>query len=279
LPGAYDLFTEFGRARGTFKDPNVLGAFLVPALLYAFNQVMTERLQRATLWLAATPILLIGSLLSFSRGAWINLAVSLAVYACFSFTTVATHRQRLRLVFYMLLAVVFAVALLAAAQSVPQIADLMGTRASLEQSYDVGPSGRFGGQALAIELILAHPLGIGALEIARVHEVGDVHEVYLAMFLSAGWVGGALYLATVLLTLALGLRQVVSYRGGDGINAVLLAAFIGVVLEGVVIDTDHWRHFYLLMAMIWGTALAAPYQCHNASPSLYRQRAVSPQPA
>ena len=37
VPGTYDLFTEFGRARGTFKDPNVLGAFLVPALLYAFN--------------------------------------------------------------------------------------------------------------------------------------------------------------------------------------------------------------------------------------------------
>ena len=77
VPGAYDLFTEFGRARGTFKDPNVLGAFLVPALLYAFNEVMTGRLARAGLWLAVTPILLFGSLLSFSRGAWINLAVSL----------------------------------------------------------------------------------------------------------------------------------------------------------------------------------------------------------
>ena len=31
LPGARDLFApEFGRLRGTFKDPNVLGAFLVP---------------------------------------------------------------------------------------------------------------------------------------------------------------------------------------------------------------------------------------------------------
>jgi hypothetical protein len=26
-----------------------------------------------------------------------------------------------------------------------------------------------------------------------------------------------------------------------------------------VIDTDHWRHFYLFMAMIWGMSLAAPY--------------------
>src|SRR5690606_23552520 len=40
LPFAYDILTEFGRARGTFKDPNVLGAFLVPALLYAFNVIL-----------------------------------------------------------------------------------------------------------------------------------------------------------------------------------------------------------------------------------------------
>jgi hypothetical protein len=63
LPGAYDLFTEYGRARGTFKDANVLGAFLVPALLYAFNVVLTGRFARASLWMAAMPILLFGVLL------------------------------------------------------------------------------------------------------------------------------------------------------------------------------------------------------------------------
>ena len=126
LPGAYDLFTEFGRARGTFKDPNVLGAFLVPALLYAFNEVMNGRSARAGLWLSLTPILLLGTLLSFSRGAWINLAVSLVIYACFSFTTVSTHRLRLKLVIYVLLAAMCIVGLFAAAQSVPQIAELLG---------------------------------------------------------------------------------------------------------------------------------------------------------
>ena len=34
LPGAFDLFTEYGRARGTFKDANVLGPFLVPVLKF-----------------------------------------------------------------------------------------------------------------------------------------------------------------------------------------------------------------------------------------------------
>jgi hypothetical protein len=38
---------------------------------------------------------------------------------------------------------------------------------------------------------------------------------------------------------------------------VLVAAFIGMALEGVVIDSDHWRHFYLIMAMIWGMGLAS----------------------
>lgn len=260
LPGTYDLFTEFGRARGTFKDPNVLGAFLVPALLYAFNEVMNGRSARAALWLALTPILLLGTLLSFSRGAWINLAVSLVVYACFSFATVSTHRLRLKLIAYVLLAAMFIVGLLAAAQSVPQIAELLGTRTSLEQSYDVGPEGRFGGQIKALGLMLTHPLGIGALEFARVYDNEDVHQVYLSMFLNAGWIGGTLYLAMVLITLGLGLRQVVRDRGGEGLSAMLVAAFIGMAFEGVVIDTDHWRHFYLLMAVIWGMALAAPGQ-------------------
>jgi hypothetical protein len=44
-------------------------------------------------------------------------------------------------------------------------------------------------------------------------------------------------------------------RGGDGTSAVLCAAFIGMALEGLVIDSDHWRHFFLLMGMIWGAAL------------------------
>jgi hypothetical protein len=28
------------------------------------------------------------------------------------------------------------------------------------------------------------------------------------------------------------------------------------VLEGLVIDLDHWRHFYLLMALVWGLMLS-----------------------
>ncbi len=36
----------------------------------------------------------------------------------------------------------------------------------------------------------------------------DVHNVYLSMFLNAGWLGGFAYLAVVLATLAVGLAAV-----------------------------------------------------------------------
>ncbi|MBE3110785.1 MAG: O-antigen ligase family protein, partial [Acidobacteria bacterium] len=204
------------------------------------------------------PILLLATLLTFSRGAWINMVLSLGAYAFFIFATSPTNLRRLKLLVCIVLAGAVAVGILAAAQNVPQVAELMGERATLEQSYDVGPEGRFGGQQKAVGLIVSHPLGIGALEFARSYHPEDVHEVYLSMFLNGGWVGGTFYLALVLITLLLGLRTVIQDRSGSGLSTVLFAAFVGMALEGIVIDTDHWRHFYLLMAMIWGLALAEP---------------------
>src|SRR4030067_302226 len=75
---------------------------------------------------------------------------------------------------------------------------------------------------------------------------------------AAGVGGGVRDLAAVPLPLWLGWRQVVRDRGGNGMAAVLVAAFIGMAVEGLVIDSDHWRHFYIIMAMIWGMALAQP---------------------
>lgn len=256
IPALYEILTEFGRARGTFKDPNVLGAFLVPALLYTFNVVLNARFGRAIPWGLATAVLLFAILLSFSRGAWLNLFVALIAYSFFTFVIAATNRERVKLVFFMVVAGAFAVGLLAAAQSIPKVAELLGERATFEQSYDVGPEGRFGGQQKAAELVAENPLGIGALEFGRVYHHEDVHEVYLNMYLNTGWIGGTLYIFLVLATLAIGMKLVLRERGGDGIAAVIVAAFIGMALEGAVVDTDHWRHFYLIMAMIWGMALA-----------------------
>jgi hypothetical protein len=33
---------------------------------------------------------------------------------------------------------------------------------------------------------------------------------------------------------------------------ICYASFVPLAIEGIIIDTDHWRHFYLLLGLIWG---------------------------
>ena len=46
VPGGHDLLTLYDRARGTFKDPNVLGAFLILPALFALQNVVSDALRQ-----------------------------------------------------------------------------------------------------------------------------------------------------------------------------------------------------------------------------------------
>jgi len=37
----------------------------------------------------------------------------------------------------------------------------------------------------------------------------------------------------------------------------IFAAFLGTVGESFIIDTDHWRHFWLMLGAMWGMFAAA----------------------
>src|SRR5436305_11674283 len=45
IPGGHDLLTLYGRARGTFKDPNVLGAFLILPALFVLQKIVSDRVR------------------------------------------------------------------------------------------------------------------------------------------------------------------------------------------------------------------------------------------
>ena len=80
VPGA-EVLAEGGRARALFQDPNVFGPFLIPALLIVCEEILRPRLLSARLPTKAliAAILALGVLFSYSRGAWLNLAVALIV--------------------------------------------------------------------------------------------------------------------------------------------------------------------------------------------------------
>jgi hypothetical protein len=125
-------------------------------------------------------------------------------------------------------------------------------RAKAVQSYDVG---RFSLQQLALTSILEHPNGLGPIGFGLIYG-GQQHNVYMQCFLVYGWLGGSVYLATVLLTFFIGLRAALVSTPWQTYLVGAYAAFVGDAFEGLIVDTDHWRHFFLLLGMVWGLTVA-----------------------
>lgn len=255
LAGAHELMTRYGRASGLFKDPNVYGPFLAPALIYALSRLSGASLRHAIWLLAVLLVVGLAMLLSFSRGAWFNLGAAVMIYGVLHVLTVRSHRARLKSMTLAIAGGAVAAMLVLIALQFDKVADLAAERASLDQSYDHGPEGRFGGQQKAIGLALANPLGIGAQQFAPHYHHEEPHNVYLAMLLNAGWVGGLVFIALVAVTGLAGLRHAFVRTATQPVFLVVYACFIAHALEGFIIDLDHWRHFYLLVALVWGLML------------------------
>jgi hypothetical protein len=256
VPQLTDLLTEFGRARGTFKDPNVYGAFVVPALVYCLYLGFNGRGRSAVLALAVTGFLLMGALLSFSRGAWSNAAVSIVLFALLSFATSRSNALRVRIIGLVVAAGLAGSLVLGLALQSPAVSQLLFERAQVEQSYDALPNGRFAGHEIAKSLIASHPLGIGPLQFGGHYHQEDVHEVYLNVLLGHGWLGGGAYIIVVALTMVIGCVTALRSGPTQGLALAALSAYSGTVGEGFIVDTDHWRHFFVLMSILWGIYLA-----------------------
>lgn len=257
VPSTYEVFTNYGRARGTFKDPNVYSAALVPALTYCAWVMLREATGRASIAaLAALPIA-VGLLISFSRGAWISAALSLAIVVWILFVRSRRSSDFRRMGWVASIGAAGLLLAIVAALQVDQVRSLLQERANMDQSYDQGPEGRFGGQQKARRLILENPFGIGTHTFRDVYHHEEPHNVYLSMFLNAGWIGGLLYLGSVLVTVWTGLRLAMRNGALQGPLVVASASFASVAFEGGIIDSDHWRHFFLMMACVWGLADAA----------------------
>lgn len=257
FPGAYDIFTLYGRVSGTFKDPNVFGASLVLPSIYLMHLLLAPRSWKVKApALCALMLLVIGILLSFSRGAWFGLAAATTILAYVSVVMAQSAAQRMKLIAGLGGAVVIGAVLIGVALQFDAVSSLLSERASLTQSYDEGPEGRFGGQVKARALILSHPFGLGAQQFDGFYHLEEAHNVYLSMFMNAGWLGGGVFALLVAGTVVFGARHALRRSETQGLYVVVFAAFVAHAFEGFVIDLDHWRHFHLLMALNWGLMLS-----------------------
>jgi hypothetical protein len=249
-----DIFLANDRVSATFKDPNVYGPFLIFPLLLLLISQMTRGLR--ILDLAIMTFLFGGLLLSFSRGAWAHFAVSAAVAVLLLFVAAPEPRMRRRILLFSIAALLAMMLFVIALMLIPTVHDLFIERAKVIQPYDVGPGGRFWEQKLALSVILDHPDGIGPFEFFRVYGTQQ-HDVYMQGFLVYGWVGGVAYFTLVMVTLAIGLRATLIATPWQAYLIAAYAAFVGEAFEGFIVDTDHWRHFFLLLGLTWGLTAAS----------------------
>src|ERR1700753_1837672 len=108
VPGGHDLLTLYERARGTFKDPNVLGAFLILPALFVLQNVVTARFGKALRNAIAFGIMSLAILLAFSRAAWGGLILTAAFMLALMVLTSKSRSERSRIVIVTLVAVVTA---------------------------------------------------------------------------------------------------------------------------------------------------------------------------
>lgn len=259
FPGA-DKFTLYDRASGAFADPNVYGPFLVLPAIWLFHRLLTGNPLLLPVTAGAFVLIVAAIFFSFSRGAWGLFAMSAVLLMIALFLRSQSSLFRLRLALMAVLAISILVAAILVALQLPGVADFFAMRARLVQEYDGGHLGRFARFGIGFRMAMEHPLGIGPLNFGRM--LGeDTHNIWLKTLMDYGWLGFASFLTMVLWTIVGGFRILFRERPWQPYLLCAYVVFLGHLGLGTVIDMDHWRHFYLLIGLIWGAmALEQRYQ-------------------
>jgi O-antigen ligase len=143
------------------------------------------------------------------------------------------------------------VAIIAAAVAATGSGDFLAERAR-PQTYDTD---RFSGQRAGLRPAAEYPFGAGPGQFESVAHI-SAHSTYARALGEQGYPGLVTLIALLGFTLIAGLRNAVAGRATHGIgSASLLAAWCGLLANSAVIDTLHWRHLWVVAALIWAATL------------------------
>jgi hypothetical protein len=249
LPLSGRVNAEHLRLRGFFKDPNVFGPFCVFIALLILSELVEPRLikGRRTLKLVSLVIMALGVLFASSRAAWLNAAISIVVMTIAYSLRRGGSRKAVPILVTLVLITAVGSTTLAASGS----AGFLSSRAHI-QTYDTE---RFSAQEKGIQIAENYPLGVGPGQFE--HTVGiSAHEAFVRVLAEQGVLGLMVMLGIMISTLGLAARNVALGQDTFGIGSVpLLAAWCGILANGAFVDTLHWRHFWLAIALIWAGAM------------------------
>lgn len=240
IPG-HEFFMKYDRVTGLFKDPNVYGPFLVPAVVIALHHMVTTK-RKNMLWGSAFIILNIAVLLSFSRAAWANCVIS-----CFFYVLVPYRESFKKKMIVLLSILILIVPMIGYVITRPDVNHLFTDRFGMK-AYD---EDRFGTQLKALMQVLETPIGIGPGQSELVYDYAT-HSLYVRVITEYGIAGFIFFAIFILLTVFRAFAKCCS-RGSPlrPYFIVFFACLIGILFNSFFIDTLHWRHFWFLLALPW----------------------------
>ena len=245
FPGSSALMFDTQRTQAFFKDPNVFGPFLVPPLIIVLEDLVRPRLLG---WSArrcgvVALILALGVLFSYSRAAILNFGLGAVTLFGVYLWRRRGRAAALKLGVAAALCGVAGLSVLAATNSLT----FFESRSHL-QSYD---HNRFATQGAGFEQASVHLFGHGPGQVGG-NLPQATHSIYARVAYEQGYIGLALIIAIFLATLVAAVRF--AKRDGDisGLGSgALLGAWVGLLANSLFIDTLHWRHLWIIAALIW----------------------------
>jgi hypothetical protein len=251
LPSPFQLQIMPGRATGLFKDPNVFSTFLVFPLVLMLQKMMTGDTKHPVLLLPCFCITLLALFLSFSRGAWMNVLLALTFMTLMTYKDIGSNRLRLRILLYVSFMFLIAVVAFSILMSIPAIQQMFETRFQLIQSYDGGETGRFGNQLRSLPDLITKPFGYGPFNFGKIYGQAP-HNTFVNAFACYGWLGGIVYFGMIVTSIYIGFKTAMARAPWQMASIATFACLLSVILQGIQIDTEHWRHFYWMLGMMWG---------------------------
>ena len=239
-----------GGVTGFMKDKNVLGVLQVLALvaLWTFTRWRSPVAGRAVeghavpgravaRWPEAVMLGVLGTaigltiLMSLSRTAWAGLLLAMLLLLLVGLNP--GDRSRLAVALVVLVVTSGAVVILRS-----DLGQALAARLAI-RAYDL--QGRFPMYLRALTTGLGHPFGVGPAYFERTFAF-SVHNVYLRVFAENGWVSLVSYLAMLSQ-----MAWIVWRKRRDPLGLTLGVGLAVLFLSGLVIDTLHWRFFWVLL--------------------------------
>jgi hypothetical protein len=248
-------WTDWGRAKAPFKDPNVLGSYMVPGILYFTQRLLLARWRFLLVTIVGLLLCSTALFVSFSRGAWAATAFALALLAIFTVATADSYKMRFRVLLSMFVIVFGMSAAVLAVLSDANVREFFFKRATATQEYDEGPAGRFGNQLRSIPMLLELPNGFGPLRFRLIFGL-EPHNSYINAFASNGWLGGFAFIGLTLATIFVGVRQCLKRNPFMRHSQLIAPTLLAYFLQGLQIDLDHWRFFWIFYGAAWGLEAA-----------------------